>query len=60
MWDKPLYLINSDVIPTDTTHLAKMHIPFHIEYTKGTGHYAMIETPDDFNQRLEKILALIR
>ena len=58
-WGKALYLVNSDVIPTDTTWLAANHIPFHIEYTPGTGHYSMIENAAAFNEKLENILRLI-
>ena len=56
---RTLYLINSDVTPTDTAGLVSNHIPYHIEYTKGTGHYAMVENPDEFNRELERIIQLI-
>lgn len=51
---KPLYLINSDVTPNDTTGLHNHHIPVHLMLVHGTGHYPMIEKPDEFN----KLLAL--
>ena len=53
---KKLYLINSDVTPTVTKYMAVQNIPFRVYYTKGTGHYAMIENPDEFNNLLYKVL----
>ena len=57
---KKLYLINSDVIPTITKYMSAENIPFKVYYTKGTGHYAMIENPKEFNGLLDKIIADIR
>jgi pimeloyl-ACP methyl ester carboxylesterase len=54
---KKLYLINSDVTPTITKYMAAKNIPFQIYYTKGTGHYAMIENPQEFNSLLDKVIA---
>jgi len=53
---KKLYLINSDVNPTVTKYMVAQNIPFEVYYTKGTGHYAMIESPDEFNKLLDKVL----
>jgi len=55
-----LYLINSDVEPTDTTHLAANKIPFKLLYIHATGHFPMIEKPQEFNALLEKAIADIR
>ncbi len=57
---KKLYLINSDVTPTITKYMTAQNIPFQIYYTKGTGHYAMIENPQEFNELLDKVIAEIR
>jgi pimeloyl-ACP methyl ester carboxylesterase len=56
---KKLYLINSDVTPTVTKYMTAKNIPFQIYYTKGTGHYAMIENPEEFNALLDEVLAEI-
>jgi len=55
-----LYLINSDVEPTDTTHLAANKIPFKLLYIHATGHFPMIEKPQKFNALLEKAIADIK
>lgn len=57
---RKLYLINSDVTPTITKYMAAQNIPFQIYYTKGTGHYAMIENPKEFNSLLDEIIADIK
>jgi pimeloyl-ACP methyl ester carboxylesterase len=57
---KKLYLINSDVTPTVTKYLSAKNIPFQVYYTKGTGHYAMIENPEEFNGLLDKVIADIK
>jgi pimeloyl-ACP methyl ester carboxylesterase len=54
---KTLYLINSDVTPTDTTGLKANNIPYKVLYVHGTGHYPMIESPAEFNMRLQEVLA---
>ena len=57
---KKLYLINSDVTPTLTKYMELKNIPFQIYYTNGTGHYAMIENPHEFNEMLSKVIADIK
>jgi pimeloyl-ACP methyl ester carboxylesterase len=59
-YGKKLYLINSDVTPTVTTYMAAKNIPFQVYYTKGTGHYAMIENPKEFNMLLDEVIADIK
>ncbi|WP_428329307.1 alpha/beta fold hydrolase [Mucilaginibacter sp.] len=51
-----LYLINSDIHKTDTTGLAKNHIPFLVKYVHATGHFPMIEKPAAFNAALGEII----
>jgi pimeloyl-ACP methyl ester carboxylesterase len=36
--------------------MAAQNIPFRVYYTKGTGHYAMIENPNEFNELLDKVI----
>lgn len=55
--NKKLYLVNSDVIPTDTAYMVAHKIPFQIKYIHATGHYPMNEKPADFNKALEQIIA---
>jgi pimeloyl-ACP methyl ester carboxylesterase len=55
-----LYLINSDVEPTDTTHLATNKIPYKLLYIHATGHFPMIEKPQQFNMLLDKVIAYIK
>ena len=57
----PLILINSDVHPVDEDLLTKnAGSGFKIFYIHGTGHYPMIEAPDEFNARLQEALDFIR
>ncbi|QKJ32551.1 alpha/beta hydrolase [Mucilaginibacter mali] len=53
---KKLYVIGSDVTPVDTTHMVAEKIPFKIYNIHATGHYPMIEKPDDFNLLLDKVI----
>jgi pimeloyl-ACP methyl ester carboxylesterase len=55
-----LYLINSDVEPTDTIHLATNKIPFKLLYIHATGHFPMIEKPQQFNMLLDNAIADIK
>lgn len=52
-----LYLINSDGFPTNEAGL-KNHCKkgFQVETISATGHYPMIEKPNEFNLLLEKVL----
>jgi pimeloyl-ACP methyl ester carboxylesterase len=51
-----LYLINSDVTPTNTKYLDAEKLLYQVFYTKGTGHFAMVESPKEFNGYLDKVL----
>jgi pimeloyl-ACP methyl ester carboxylesterase len=57
---KKLYLINSDYMPNDTTGLIKEHVPYMLLIVHGTGHFPMIEKPEEFNIQLNKVIADIR
>lgn len=53
---KTIYLINSNYHPTDTLGFKKFNVPFDLLYVGPTGHYPMIERPNDFNKQLEKVI----
>jgi pimeloyl-ACP methyl ester carboxylesterase len=57
---KPLFLINSDFISTDTLSLIKDKIKYHLYNIGSTGHYPMIEKPDDFNLLLQLAIEKIK
>ncbi|MTI30608.1 alpha/beta hydrolase [Xanthovirga aplysinae] len=55
-----LYLINSNVMPTNETGLEnRCKNGFHVETIDSTGHYPMIEKSGEFNRKLENVLDLI-
>ncbi len=57
----PLFLINSDVTPTQTDSLAQYcGDSVVVKLVSGTGHYPMIEKPAEFNERLEELLTEIK
>jgi len=55
-YKKPLYLINSDFIANDTAALRKNNIDYYLFNIGTTGHYPMIEKPDDFNALLQQAI----
>lgn len=57
---KKLYLINSDYQPTDTSGLTAKKIPFKLLEVHATGHFPMVEKPDEFNERLEQVMANLK
>jgi pimeloyl-ACP methyl ester carboxylesterase len=57
---KKLYLINSDVVPTRLDSLNKYcRYGCEVVTIHATGHYPMVEKPDDFNAALEKVITNI-
>lgn len=56
-YNKKLYLINTDQTPNDTVDMAKAKIPFKLLIVHGTGHFPMAEKPNEFNARLEQVIA---
>lgn len=56
---KKLYLINSDYTPTDSIGFKAHHIPYQIFYIHATGHFPMVEKPNEFNAALAGILVKI-
>ncbi|HET6995946.1 MAG TPA: alpha/beta hydrolase [Chitinophagaceae bacterium] len=57
---KKLYLINSDVVPTRLDSLNKYcRYGCEVVTVHASGHYPMVEKPDDFNAAVEKVMAKI-
>ncbi|MBL7996048.1 alpha/beta hydrolase [bacterium] len=57
----PLVLINSDRYPVDDNLLAKnAGSGYKVFFVKGTGHYPMVEAPEEFNERLHEALSFIQ
>jgi len=54
---RPLYLVNSDFHPNDTASFRNAGIELHFYNVGSTGHYPMIETPEQFNQLLAKAIS---
>ncbi len=55
--DYKLYLINSDGIPTNTKGLKKYcKSSFEVLEIHGTGHFPMVEKPDEFNRLLQTVV----
>lgn len=52
----PVRFLNADAYPTNT-EAAKRHIKdFDLKIMKGTGHFLMLEKPDEFNKLLEETI----
>ena len=59
--DYKLYLINSDGSPTNEVGLiTHCKSGFQVETIASTGHYPMIEKPNEFNLILEKVLTSMK
>ncbi len=55
-----LYLVNSDFGPTNTAGLDKYcGKSYEVDYIHDTGHYPMIEKPEEFNNILKRTIAKI-
>lgn len=54
---KKLFLINSDYQPTETKGLKAKNIPYELLVVHNTGHFPMVEKPQEFNQRLDQVIA---
>lgn len=55
-----LYTINSSFHPTDTESFKKNNIDYYSFDIGPTGHYPMIEKPDEFNRLLEQAIEKIK
>lgn len=58
--NKILYLINSDYKPTDTLAFQKNKIEYYLLNIGSTGHYPMLEKPNDFNLLLKQAIDKIK
>lgn len=56
---KPIYLINSSYHPTDTLGFKKYKVPYYLFFVGPTGHYPMIENPNEFNKLLAQVVRKI-
>ena len=57
----PLRAINGDLFPTDVASIKKIKADFDVVVMKHTGHYPMLERPDEFNRHvLEMVQELTR
>jgi len=56
---QPLYLINAESPPTDTTALQALGIQYQLLSIPESGHFPMIEKPKVFVNRLETVLSSI-
>lgn len=59
-WPKTLYLINSAMNLTDTLSFRKGGIDVRLFDVGRTGHYPMIEKPEEFNELLVQVIERIR
>src|SRR5882724_784606 len=57
--NKRVFLINSDVTPTDTTGFILNKLPFEIRYVHATGHFPMVEKPREFDSLLRETIARV-
>lgn len=53
---QPLHLINSDATPTYIEGLDATGVRYHLNYIHATGHYPMIEKPEEFNRILRQVV----
>ena len=54
---RKLFLVDSDVSPVDTASLAKYcKSGYKVFWVHGSGHYPMLEKPEEFNGQLEKAI----
>ncbi len=54
--EQELYLINSNASPTLTDGLDAIQLDYKLVEIDSTGHYPMIEKPDEFNELLKGVL----
>jgi pimeloyl-ACP methyl ester carboxylesterase len=53
----PLRAINGDLYPTDLAAVRKIKPDFDAVILAHTGHYPMLERPEEFNRSLAEIVA---
>ena len=55
-----IYLINSDASPTNTDGLDAAGVAYEVIEINSTGHYPMIEKPEEFNRLLKQAIQKIK
>ncbi len=55
----PVWCLNSDLWPTKPVVNRKYVPEFNLRVMKGVGHFLMLESPDEFNRQLDRILTEI-
>lgn len=60
MLEIPARAINSDSSPTNIANNQKYFENFNYKIISGTGHYPMLEKPNEFNKLLDEILEEIK
>jgi len=58
-WKNPVYAINSDMWPNDTASFRNNNIEYILFNIGPTGHYPMIEKPNEFNVLLQQVMGKI-
>jgi pimeloyl-ACP methyl ester carboxylesterase len=58
--NEKIYLINSDATPTAVAGLDEAGVNYEVADIHDTGHYPMIEKPEEFNQLLGQVLKKIQ
>lgn len=57
---QPVVAMNSDFTPTNVDGNCKYFTNYSVRYLSGTGHYPMLEDPDQFNHCLGQLLKSIQ
>ncbi len=55
----PLKSVNADLWPTNVEGNKKLVPSYEVVFIKGRGHFIMLETPDEFNAQLERMIGRI-
>ena len=56
----PIVAVNADKFPTNLSAARKAAPQFDAVIVKGTGHYLMLEKPDEFNRALDEALGRVQ
>lgn len=56
----PIRCINGDIFPVNFERNRALHADFDAVILPHTGHYPMLECPEEFNRRLSEVLANLR
>jgi pimeloyl-ACP methyl ester carboxylesterase len=56
----PVRCINGDLFPTDTHAIRQFIADFDAVVQPHTGHFPMLERPDEFNRKMAEMVALLK